>query len=112
MEEIVETTGDSYCQSNKIQRINILKIDTEGFEMNVLHGFSDMLNSGKIDSILIEVGFHNDSHHGNYFAINDFLTLKKMVLVGFYEVKYTRHGRCNYANALFVKKPSSDYNAN
>lgn len=50
------TTGDEYCASNGIKRINLLKIDTEGSEHLVIKGFSDMLAGHQIDLIQFEYG--------------------------------------------------------
>jgi FkbM family methyltransferase len=40
--------GQDYMLENNIQSIDFLKIDTEGYEMNVLLGFNDYLNNIKI----------------------------------------------------------------
>jgi FkbM family methyltransferase len=40
--------GKDYCVDNKIDTIDFLKIDTEGFELNVLRGFEDFLENIKI----------------------------------------------------------------
>ena len=51
-EQLVEVqTGDEYYKLNKIDYIDILKTDVEGFELEVLKGFSDMLECGCIDVI-------------------------------------------------------------
>jgi FkbM family methyltransferase len=35
--------GDEYCREHDIERVDFLKIDTEGFDWNVLAGFDTML---------------------------------------------------------------------
>ena len=45
---------DSFCSSNRIERINFLKIDTEGNELNVLHGAKELLDRDRIDIIQFE----------------------------------------------------------
>ncbi|NEO52694.1 MAG: FkbM family methyltransferase [Okeania sp. SIO3B5] len=50
------TTIDSYCQQKAIRRINFLKIDTEGSELDVLLGAKQSLQRGKIDYIQFEYG--------------------------------------------------------
>ena len=47
-------TVNDYCQNNNIEKINFLKIDTEGAEMDVLVGCSSMLDN--IDLIQFEYG--------------------------------------------------------
>jgi FkbM family methyltransferase len=55
-EEVQVTTLDEICRQEHIERIDLLKIDTEGFEMDVLLGASDMLNAGRISSLQFEFG--------------------------------------------------------
>ncbi len=55
-EKVKVVTLDSFCKLNNINRINFLKIDVEGFELNVLRGSKDMLNKGAIDIIQFEFG--------------------------------------------------------
>jgi len=48
------TTLDAYCAQSKIERIDVLKIDTEGFDFNVLQGSSVMLQKHAIKFIYFE----------------------------------------------------------
>lgn len=50
-------TLDDYCEKNQINKIDILKIDTQGYEENVLKGSSKMILSKKIKFIEIELIF-------------------------------------------------------
>jgi FkbM family methyltransferase len=47
-------TLDAFCASHGIDRIDVLKIDTEGHEMAVLEGASDMLAENRIRFIYVE----------------------------------------------------------
>lgn len=49
------STLDAYCQQHSISTIDFLKIDTEGFEIEVLEGASRMLSSGAITYIQFEI---------------------------------------------------------
>lgn len=49
-------TGDTYCKEQKINHIDMLKIDVEGAESKVLAGFKKMLADGSIDIIQFEYG--------------------------------------------------------
>lgn len=53
-ESITLSTVDLFCRKNKISHINLLKIDTEGHELKVLHGATKMLKQNKIDYIQFE----------------------------------------------------------
>jgi FkbM family methyltransferase len=63
------TTGDAYCEEHGIERIGFLKLDVEGAEDSVLHGFEGMFRAGAIDAVQFEYGVPNiDSH----FLLRDF----------------------------------------
>ncbi|ACF14966.1 methyltransferase FkbM family [Chloroherpeton thalassium ATCC 35110] len=47
---------DDFCRSNNISEIDFLKIDTEGNELNVLKGASDILKKGSVKIIQFEFG--------------------------------------------------------
>lgn len=47
-------TGDGYCQDHGIGEIDFLKIDAEGYDLDVLVGFSEMLRSGRIRYLQVE----------------------------------------------------------
>ena len=47
-------TLDGFCAKNKINLIDFMKIDVEGFELNVLKGAELMLSGGKIKLIQFE----------------------------------------------------------
>jgi len=54
--EIAMTTLDSYCKSNACQKIDLLKIDVEGFELDVLRGATELLRTAP--QLALEL--HND----------------------------------------------------
>lgn len=47
-------TLDSYCKEHKIDKIDILKLDIEGYELDALRGAKKLLESGKVDIIYWE----------------------------------------------------------
>ena len=49
---------DQYCTDKNITRIDILKIDTQGFERECLEGLLQMLSASHIGLIKLEVMFH------------------------------------------------------
>ncbi len=53
---ILTATLDDYVQTMGIKRINFLKIDTEGGELEVLYGATNLLQKGKVDYIQFEYG--------------------------------------------------------
>lgn len=51
---VLTTTLDRYVERMRIKRINFLKIDTEGRELEVLYGAKNLLQKGAIDFIQFE----------------------------------------------------------
>ncbi len=64
-ETIIVDTGDDFCAKHAVEHINFLKIDTEGFDLNVLKGFSTMLKAQKVDLVQVEASMHR----GNRFHV-------------------------------------------
>jgi FkbM family methyltransferase len=48
-------TLDDYCAEHGVGRIDFLKVDVEGFELQVLHGSRRMLSEGRIQALQFEV---------------------------------------------------------
>lgn len=57
--EVSIISGDQYCKENRIDGIDFLKIDVEGFELEVLKGFSNMISEKRIKVIQFEYGVMN-----------------------------------------------------
>lgn len=57
-QEIDLSTIDIYCTQNKIDIIDLLKIDVEGHELSVLRGAERMLRERRIMGVVYEIGPH------------------------------------------------------
>jgi FkbM family methyltransferase len=105
-ESVVIDTIDSFCQGQRISNIDILKIDTEGHELQVLAGAQKMLSTAKISIIKAEVAVDPDSlYHTPFFAFADALHLQGYRLFGFYdqfEETITRGPRLRRFDACFI----------
>jgi FkbM family methyltransferase len=55
-EDVIIETLDTFCERTKIDFIDFIKIDTEGFEKDILTGASNMLKNRKIRIIQFEFG--------------------------------------------------------
>ena len=53
--EVKSITIDNYCNENKIDEVDFLKIDTQGFEDKVLTGAKEMLRKNCINVIELEL---------------------------------------------------------
>ena len=76
------TTLDSYCASNDIHQIDLLKIDVEGAEMKVLQGSRGILSAAIKPAILIESHPRTASAFG-YQVVDVVNTIKGMGYKGF-----------------------------
>lgn len=64
-------TGDTYCADHKIDHLDLLKIDTEGFDLHVLRGFDQMLSRQQIDVVQFEYNIKSGETHamlGDFYA--------------------------------------------
>lgn len=62
-------TLDSYCKNKKINNIDLLKIDTQGYEDKVLQGCYLNLKKNNIKAIVTEIMF--DNVYNKYFSFSD-----------------------------------------
>lgn len=79
-------TLDTFLQEIDIDKIDLLKVDTQGYDFNVLKGASDHLKDGSIDHVLIELNF-NKIYQGQTdpYTISQFLLDHNFYLVDYYE---------------------------
>lgn len=97
-------TPDNYCRVNNIQKIDLLKIDTEGFEINVLKGAEQMLQNGRISFVYCETGFQQTNQRNTYFPLlTEYLAKHGYYFFGLYHTDYHDWKRGNHlANALYM----------
>lgn len=105
--ELIEIqTLDSFCAEKKIEQIDLLKTDTEGFDFEVLKGSENLLNQKKIMFILSEVGFiKSDIRHTFFPSVYEYLYTKGFRFYALYDLSYWfpyRYEGLIYANALFI----------
>jgi FkbM family methyltransferase len=67
---------DKYLSTNQIDRVDLLKIDVEGFEPNAIEGGMDYIRNGKIGAILVELNDYwlnanGCSSHSLYMKITE-----------------------------------------
>lgn len=101
-------TVDDFCKNNAVSHIHLLKTDTEGYELNVLKGASDMMKRNAIQFVYVEV-FFNENYVGqsSFGDIYNFLLENGFELVRFYDVLYTDEGLASKTDALFINKKFS-----
>ena len=87
-EEVKVDTIDNYMNKNKIDRIDIIKIDTQGYEPKILDGAINSLKSKKINSIILEI-IISDIYKSN---VSFFEIEKNLIKNGYKLVSLDDHG--------------------
>ncbi|WP_446361310.1 FkbM family methyltransferase [Coleofasciculus sp. G2-EDA-02] len=102
-ETLVEVkTIDQFCHEKNIEKIDILKSDTQGFELEVFQGAENTIKAQKIGLIYFEVIF-SDMYKNlpSFGKIYNFLTERDFLLVNFYKFNY-QNNLASWTDALFV----------
>jgi FkbM family methyltransferase len=95
-------TLDSYVTKTKVDYINLLKTDTEGFELNVLKGTINSFKKNKVQFVLVEAFFdENYIGQASFGQIYDFLIANGFDLVRFYDFTYTKNNLVSRSDVLF-----------
>lgn len=108
-EEAPVTTIDQFAEENKIKTIDLLKIDTEGLDLEVLQGATRTISSGVVSLVIVEAGFHRgDNRHVLFDDVRDFLCERGFSVYGIYDQTLERSGerRLRFANVLFHRIPT------
>jgi len=95
-------TVDDYCAARGIEHIDILKSDTQGFDLDVIKGARHTIDRHAIHLIFMEITF-SDMYKGlpRFDEIYAFLSDCRFALVSFYDFYY-QHGRAGWTDALFM----------
>jgi len=103
----VETIGD-FCDSRGIERINYLKIDTEGADLDVLVGAETMLLRQQVDVIEAECGMSGrNTRHVGLDRLTSYLEERNYLLFGIYEQVNewpTRAPNLRRANPVYISQ--------
>lgn len=105
-ETVTIDTIDAYCARQAIAQIDLLKIDTEGYEIPVLNGAQDSLASGKIRAVFAEVGFEkSNGRNTNLGELTELLAERGYVFYGLYDVRhFTNEEPPAFGNALYLRR--------
>jgi FkbM family methyltransferase len=103
--EVDTKTLDGYCQEQAIERIDVLKLDTQGTELDILRGAEQMLTRGAIQMAYVEIVF-SQVYEGNplYHDIAAFMESHGMDLFRIYYMNFGVAGRHVGGDALFVER--------
>jgi FkbM family methyltransferase len=85
MEAVCVSTIDNYCADRGVDRIDLLKVDTEGLDLNVLSGGRSMFDRSAIGTVQVEAGISPENRkHVPFSELNDFFTKYGYSLFGVY----------------------------
>ena len=103
-------TLDDYFLNNNIDKIDLLKIDTQGYEDKVLQGSINTLKKNKIKAVVTELMF--DNVYDKYLTFSDiekFLLPNNFRMVGIYLSSNSLFGNLTFfADILYLNKSYYD----
>lgn len=105
MEDVSVNTVDDFCVEQSIERIDVMKCDTEGYDVPILHGANRMLKSKLISSLIVETSFdQRNKLQSNFFEVHELLTGYGYVCAGIYSQSYLmrRSSHGSFCDSLFV----------
>jgi hypothetical protein len=108
VEEVDVTTLDDFLAANGVSAVDLLKIDAEGYDLEVLKGAEQTLSAGRVRVVMAEVGFHpGDDRHPLFDDVRDMLVDYGFAVFGIYEqhLEWTGEPALRFANAVFCKQP-------
>ena len=98
-------TLNEFCASHNIDRIDLMKLDTQGSELEVLKGSNKLLEKQAISAIYCEVEFMEMYESQALFdEVFNYLKQHEYVLYNFYNMNFLENGQLAWADALFISR--------
>jgi FkbM family methyltransferase len=96
-------TVDWFMNEHHIGEIDLLKIDTQGYDLAVLRGAETAFRDGRIKNVYVEINFVKlYQNQCDAQLVIDFLQQRNMRLVDYYD-KMRSHSTIEWCNALFTR---------
>ncbi len=95
--DVDSTTIESYCDNNNIEKIDLMKIDAEGYDYRVLKSSEKLLLEKRIKLIKIEIWTEDDS----LALISSYLNDLGYVFIGATNLSYLNN-RIKFFDAYFL----------
>jgi FkbM family methyltransferase len=103
------TTIDQIIRKQSFSKVSLLKIDTEGFDLECLKGAAEALENNLIDIIMCEAFFVRYREGQCYFwDIASFLQKHNYYFVNIFDSRETDQGRLYTANGVWVSPEYAD----
>jgi FkbM family methyltransferase len=96
------STLDEYCAARGVHCVDILKSDTQGYELEVLKGAAQAFARNQVHMVYVELIF-NEMYEGmpRFDEVCRSLLDDRFRLVSIYDVYY-QNGRASWTDALFI----------
>lgn len=114
-ETIRVDTVDNFCRTRGLGPIDVLKSDTEGYDLEVLRGAQAMLSAHDVVFVYLEVSFHRGNRQNTAFQpAFTLLTDLGYRFLGLYETYSLHHFEEPnlFCNALFLSRSAFARSAN
>lgn len=113
--EVIDvTTLDMFARDRGLRHIDLLKVDTEGYDLEVLNGATRLLAERAISVVQVEAGMNPyNEKHVPLAEIQRRLESAGYVLFGLYDQtpEWTGEARLRFVDAVFVADPDARWNA-
>jgi FkbM family methyltransferase len=96
-------TLDNFCRDHEIEQIDVLKIDTQGAELDILRGAEHLLGASKIQIIVTEFFFIQ--HYKGVPLLDEIwglLRRHKYEIYDLFKGLYGSNGQARFGDAIFV----------
>jgi FkbM family methyltransferase len=95
--------GDTWAFAHDVGRVDLLKIDAEGYDLEVLSGFEQLIAASNVRAVLVECEFDRvrPEPHTSFFALYEHLTARGLGFTTLYTDSVSGN-RFAWGNALFV----------
>lgn len=104
IESVRVDTLDNFCTTHHIDHIDLLKIDTQGFELPVLRGGANLLGQGKVKAVLLELNFAAlYEGQSDPLEILQLMRTHNLRLVDYYEKERATGKELSWTTALFMR---------
>ena len=104
------TTLDQFLKERSIPKVDILKTDCEGFDLDVLKGAKSAFERQIVRAVISEVTFNDRSFHAKFRDIDEYLRRHGHYCFALYDYNGWRalHSEGQFQNGLWLRRPSND----
>jgi hypothetical protein len=107
VENIETLTLDRFCEVEGMKNIDFLKIDTEGYDLEILKGAETMLKKQAIDFVQVEAGMNaRNTRHVPFADFVQYLASRDYTLFGLYDQHLEWNGdrMLRFCNPVFISR--------